>query len=174
MGIKGPTDKSDWLKCPFRVIQPSLTQGDTQEDTKGMICEAGGGTLLLPPGKAGETVPLVCLTCDIPEAITEDYACLYLIPFRIFEGDEAQSYYACQWFLTLNPQKVPKDTVWCRGCPYWFPRPDEFLITNRIRLSHKALQFFLFPPEPKISPRSADSKEDKRNRWYERIWNALP
>ena len=144
MGKKGPTDKSDWLKCPFQEILSSPNQGEILGAEIAIICEAGGGTMLLPPKKAGETIPLVCLTCDVPEAIMEDYACMYLIPFRVFEGDEAQSYYACRWFLTLNPKKVPKDTIWCRECPYWFPRPDESLITKRIRLGHTARQLFYF------------------------------
>jgi len=169
MGIKGPTDNSDRMKCPFRVIRTSSNKGDTRGEVWEMICEASGGEIL----EALEKIPIACLSCDIPAALTEKYACLYLIPFRVFENDGVQSFYACRWFLTLNPQRIPKNTIWCRGCRYWFPRPDESLIPNKARLSHKALQLFLTPPKREISLRSADTKEDQKDRWYKRIWNAL-
>lgn len=167
MGFKGSKEKSDGLECPFRVIEASLNQGETPGKAGKIICEAGGGKILKTQGEHDGKVPMVCLSCDIPAALSDKYACMYLIPFRIFGKDKVQSYYACSWFLTLNPQKVPKDTVWCRGCPYWFPRPDESQLRNRIKLSHKARQLFLSPPEEiVIIPRD---KIIKPRRWHQRI-----
>jgi len=173
MECTGQTENWSGLGCPVRVIRPSTNQEGISEEIKDIICEAGGGKFLGTKKQDFEKARTFCSRCDIPSALTGEHACLYLVPFRVFTRDKAQSYYACRWFLTLNPQNVQKDTKWCRGCPYWFPRPFESLIPNQIRLSHKALQLFISPP-PKLKQTSGWRIKIKSRRWYQKIGDALP
>jgi hypothetical protein len=104
-----------------------------------VICEAGGGFVL---GRNGGDADLVCASCDIPHSFNKPYACLFLVPFRVFQKESVRSYYGCRWSLDIPARNVPKNNDWCKGCVHWFPWPPDFPVPNLFKYSRKALELF--------------------------------
>lgn len=150
--------------CPFRMYRPA-SEDHQQRNFKEIICEAGGGFVLGTTETAA--AQKLCRSCDIPTSLNLKYACLYVVPFRVFQDNHVQSYYGCRWYFRLNPQKVPKSIDWCMGCRDWFPRPQKFLVPGQIRISRKFRHIFLNPSESREFSSVAEA-EDKRN-WVERL-----
>jgi len=150
--------------CPFLAVRPS--ENNQQEVFKQIICEAGGG-FVLGTTESIAAAQKICLSCDIPQSLNFRYACLYVVPFRVFQENNIQSYYGCRWYFRLNPQKAPKNMDWCIGCRDWFPRPQRIQVPGQIRMSHKFLRIFLNPAE-NIDRPSPDLREEER-KWYERL-----
>ncbi|GEM_PF-817785 len=134
-----------------------------------VICQAGGNFLLGTVGKQTERIIEICQSCDIPASMSKGTSpCLHLIPFRVFNGHEIQSYYGCQWFFSFDPKGAhQKRESQCEGnCFFWFQRPK-----NKPRLfdpkCEKFLKMFLeakprggfFPPE-----------ENRQKPWWKRWW----
>jgi len=142
-------DDSILKPCPFREFLNENEDGSPALKRL-IVCEAAGGHILGSEDQAGQIEP-VCNHCDIPDAIAYPHACLYLIPFRIFEKDGVQSYYGCRWYMCINPRNVPKDNIWCRGCRDWFPRPPEYMVPRRILKTYEAIELFLNPPKSELT-----------------------
>ncbi len=151
--------------CPFLTIKRS-SENNHRGVFEQIICEAGGGFVLGTMSSINEAQK-ICHSCDIPISLKFKYACLYLVPFRVFLENHVQSYYGCRWYFSLNPQKAPKNMDWCSGCRFWFPRPGESQIPDQARISQKFLRIFLNPSENLDRP-TPDLREEER-RWYERL-----
>lgn len=123
------------------------------------VCWAAGGRGVLEPGQGesqvlkgsvpaerrekGSPQPghLLCTGCTIPDSLRPaEKPCLYLIPLRIDEDGSMISFYACRWFYQINPQRLMHSTSWCKGCPYWFPRPTVHLIKDYLATNRKVLK----------------------------------
>lgn len=154
--------------CPFR----GFLNGDGDKGPvikRRVVCQAAGGHVLGSEDQAGQ-IASVCNRCDIPDAITAPHACLYLIPFRIFDEGGVQTYYGCRWYMCINPRNVPKDNIWCRGCRDWFPRPPEGLIPRRIEKTLEAIDLFLNPPE---SESGYSLRPIENSRWHRRVLDQM-
>jgi len=137
-----------------------------------VLCQAGGNFFLGTVGEQTERIIQICQSCDIPVSMTKGTSpCLHLIPFRVFNGEEVQSYYACQWFFSFDPKGAHKRREsQCEGsCLFWFQRPK-----NKPKLfdpkCEKFLKMFLeaepirgfFPPEL-----------SHKRPWWKRWWDAV-
>lgn len=152
-------------RCPFLAYRPA-SEGHQKGAFEQIICEAGGG-FVLGTTESINVAQKICISCDIRQSLTFRYACLYVVPFRVFQDSQVQTYYGCRWYFRLNPRNTPKNMDWCMGCRDWFPRPHESLILDRITMSHKFLKIFLNPSEDGNRPFTPLSEEDKR--WYVRL-----
>lgn len=119
------------------------------------ICGASGGPehghVLGTVGGDMFSLVAICNTCPIPDALEARQSCLNLVPVRRFsdgkrnlpviqaqvQGDQiaqsseqADAYFPCRWFYTLHGQNQPRNTLLCRACPHWFPRPPREIIPN--------------------------------------------
>lgn len=119
------------------------------------ICGASGGPehghVLGTVGGDISSLVATCNTCPIPDALEARQSCLNLVPVRRFSGgkrslpvvqaqmqhvqtaqsnEQADAYFPCRWFYTLYGQNQPRDTMICRSCPHWFPRPPREIIPN--------------------------------------------
>jgi len=165
MSMKEEHDHAPLPNCAFLAFR-TFSDDHVNGAFEQIICEAGGG-FVLGTTKSIRAAQKVCLSCDIPQSLKRESACLHLVPFRVFQENHVQSYYGCRWYFSLNPQKAPKNTDWCRGCSAWFPRPVEALITDQTMMSRKLLQIFLNPSET-IDPSFHHLGEGKR-KWHERL-----
>ncbi len=84
--------------CPYR-----------SDHSGGLTCRAAEGS----PVTAQD-----CLTCPIPEGVSHDKACLYLIPIR----DEGESRFVCHCYSNRMALLAAKDWRRLCFCNYWFPR----------------------------------------------------
>lgn len=131
--------------CPFRSVGREDCVGP-KRSAQHITCEAGGG-FELGTADCLDAVNSICAFCDIPPSLNLPHACLFLVPFRVFQHDQLQSYFGCRWYFSINPGNAPKNIDWCRGCRDWFPRPPEYLIPGQISISRKFHQIFLNPSE---------------------------
>lgn len=114
------------------------------------ICGASGGPedghVLGVAGEDLSPMVAVCNACPIPDALAARQSCLNLVPIRRFSGgrrtlpmaqshaqianssESVDAYFPCRWFYTLYGQNQPRDTIVCRSCQHWFPRPPRELI----------------------------------------------
>ena len=158
--IEEQTSHLIWLECPFRIIRLATQESRLASGREIVSCEAGGGITLTEVDEKG--VGPVCRSCDIPPSLVKKHACLYLVPFRVFREHDAQSYYACRWFLNIPPSNVPRNNDWCRGCSYWFPRPPENLIPDPLTFSRKALALFLSRTLVNQQPTKVKGKKERQ------------
>jgi len=149
--------------CELRLERRTLDQSGKERVE--YICGASGGPedghVL---GVAGEDISLmitICNTCPIPDALEARQSCLNLVPVRRFSGGkrslpmvqvqvqnartaqsnkQADAYFPCRWFYTLHGQNQPRDTLLCRTCPHWFPRPPHELIPDYWPATQKMLR----------------------------------
>ena len=149
--LQEPHDPFAWRDCPFRLIRHAPAENNLSSEVQHIICEAGNGIVLANDVSVANEADIFCQSCDIPRSLKYKHACLYLVPFRVFQDHDVQSYYACRWYLNMAPRNVPKDNDWCRACHNWFPRPAESMISEQIEYSHKALALFLAPPFSRTS-----------------------
>ena len=137
-----------------------------------VLCQAGGNFFLGTVGEQTERIIQICQSCDIPVSMTKGTSpCLHLIPFRLFNESEVQSYYVCQWFFSFDPKGThQKRESQCEGnCLFWFQRPK-----NKPRLFDPKCEKFLkmfsegrpikgvFPPE-----------SFHKRPWWKRWWDAV-
>jgi hypothetical protein len=160
--------------CEFRITDdPRGPEEDRAEYRIGnhILCQAGGNFSLGTVGRDTERIIQICQSCDIPTSMSKGTSpCLHLIPFRVFNGNEVQSYYVCQWFFSFDPKGAHKKREFqCEGsCLFWFQRPK-----NKPRVfdpkCEKFLKMFLeakprtgfFPPEP-----------EREKAWWKRWWTS--
>lgn len=160
--------KPEWPECPFRAIRPSATETGAEGTGGKVVCEAAGDAILGDAGKGLNTNPF-CPVCDIPRLLAHPRACLYLVPFRVFQDGRAKSYYACRWRLDFKPFFFPENIDWCRACRHWFPRPPEHLVFHQLEFTRRALELYLSPAAPYVHPALKDYylpvPDDGKN-WY--------
>lgn len=157
--------------CEFRITNNPKKPEDMGHYHIGdhVFCQAGENFSLGTVGVDTEKIIKICQSCDIPISMSKGTSpCLHLIPFRVFNENEIQSYYACQWFFSFDPKGAHKQREsQCEGnCPFWFQRPK-----NKPRVfdpkCEKFLKMFLeakpktgfFPLEPK-----------RERSWWKRWW----
>ncbi len=170
-GDGGATSGMHWSECPFRHVEAIQDGEGTAPPGARIICQAGGDEVLGFLRKR-EQADSVCEACDIPKTLTLGYACLYLLPFRVFREKEVRSYFACRWFINIPPENLHRDIVWCRACRDWFPRPPESLIPGQIAWSRKARELFLDPTRAtrkRRSPERQAQPEPGHDRWLTRL-----
>jgi hypothetical protein len=140
-------------RCELRLERCTLDAcGNEQVE---YLCGASGGPehghVLATSGGDMSSLVAICNTCPIPDALEDGQSCLNLVPVRRFPGgkrilpviqaqvqgdqtaqssEQADVYFPCRWFYTLHGQKQPRDTLLCRACPHWFPRPPREIIPN--------------------------------------------
>jgi len=160
--------------CEFRVTNNPNKPEDMGSYRIGdhVLCQAGGNFSLGTVGKDSDKIIKACQDCDIPISMSKGTSpCLHLIPFRVFNEHEAQTYYACQWFFSLDPKGAHKQREsQCEGnCLFWFQRPR-----NKPRLfepkCEKFLKIFL---EAKPNSGLFPPQRDSRRSWWKRWWNGF-
>jgi hypothetical protein len=136
--------------CELRLERRTLDQSGKERVE--YICGASGGPedghVLGVAGEDISSMIAICNTCPIPDALESHRSCLNLVPVRRFSGgkrslpmiqshvqtvqsnEQADAYFPCRWFYTLYGQNQPRDTIVCRTCPHWFPRPPLEIIPN--------------------------------------------
>jgi len=157
--------------CEFRVTNSPNKPEDMGSYRVGdhVLCQAGGNFFLGTVGVDTHKIIKICQACDIPISMSKGTSpCLHLIPFRVFNEHEVQSYYACQWFFSFDPKGAHKQREsQCEGnCLFWFQRPK-----NKPRLfdpkCEKFLKMFL-----ESKPRSGffPPATDRVGPWWKRWW----
>ena len=181
VGGKAPTwslfgeeniDKRSLKYCEFRITDDPSKPEDRGEYRIGnhVLCQAGGNFSLGTVGEDTEKIVEICQFCDIPVSMSKGTTpCLHLIPFRVFNKDEVQTFYACQWFFSFDPKGAHKQREsQCEGnCLFWFQRPK-----NKPRLfdpkCDKYLKMFLTSkPKRGFSPPERTYKKSRWKRWWE-------
>jgi len=186
-------DGSSVRACELRLER--RTPDVSGKERVAYICGASGGPehghVLGVAGEDISSMIAICNTCPIPDALESHRSCLNLIPVRRFSGgkrslpvfqshvqtaqtthsnEPADAYFPCRWFYTLYGQNQPRDTIVCRSCPYWFPRPPREIIPNYWPETRKMLRIVngeesaLGPPTgfAPASPRPAGT-------WWQRL-----
>jgi len=138
-----------WRECPFRAHNMPHSSHDPACSPEEFICKAGGDFVL---GRHDGGADTICSACDIPRSLNKQYACLFLVPFRVFQNEHVKSYYSCRWSLDIHARNVPKNNDWCKGCVHWFPWPPDFEIPNLFSYCQKALELFLKDMQRENSP----------------------
>jgi hypothetical protein len=161
--------------CEFRIASDPRGPGEDGAEYRigdHVLCQAGGNFSLGTVGRDTERIIQICQSCDIPMSMSKGTSpCLHLIPFRVFNGSEVLSYYACQWFFSFDPKGAHKQREsQCEGnCLFWFQRPK-----NKPRVfdpkCEKFLKMFL---EAKPSPRLFPPEQDRLSPLWKRCWNAI-
>ena len=140
-------------RCELRLERCTLdASGNEQVE---FLCGASGGPeqghVLGMAGGDLSSLVATCNTCPIPDALEARQSCLNLVPVRRFTGgkrslpviqaqvqgdqtdqssEQVDAYFPCRWFYTLHGQKQPRDTLLCRACSHWFPRPPREIIPD--------------------------------------------
>ena len=156
--------------CEFRITDdPSNPEGRGEYRIgQHILCQAGGNFRLGTVGEDTGRIIQICQSCDIPTSMSKGPStCLHLIPFRVFNGNEVKSYYACQWFFSFDPKGAHKKREsQCEGnCLFWFQRPK-----NKPRVfdpkCEKFLKMFLeTKPRGRLFPPAPDRARPWRKRW---------
>jgi hypothetical protein len=167
--------------CELRLERRTL-DGSGKERVE-YICGASGGPehghVL---GIAGGDLSLMvatCNACPIPDALEASRSCLNMVPVRRYPGgkrsllivqslapqaepsqnsEPAETFFPCRFFYTLYGQNQPRDTIVCRSCPHWFPRPPLEIIPDYWQETQKMLRVVngeestLGPPTGLYSP----------------------
>jgi hypothetical protein len=178
--------------CELRLEQSTRAADGTERVA--YICGASGGPehghVL---GVAGENLSAMiatCNACPIPDALEARQSCLNLVPVRRFPGgkrslpmlqaqasqaqpsrssESVETFFPCRFFYTLYGQNQPRDTMVCRSCPYWFPRPPRELIPGYWSETRKMLRVVsgeestLGPPTGLYS--SATQRSSSKSLW---------
>lgn len=93
-----------------------------------LVCGAGGFALGVA-GRDDAAITATCVTCPIPDEMTDRWACLHLRPIRVERDGRWESFFSCRWFYELNLERQPRSLgEQCYGCVYWFPRPEVELM----------------------------------------------
>lgn len=119
----------------------------------------------------------VCGECSVPEVLSrEARGCLYLLPMRIFEGDQAagvaRTLYHCRTFYDLNPKRPATTARWhVPGlCSWWFPRPHSFLPPDTEWHTERAMGLYLGELEaPVRTPFYGSRETGAPDTWWERF-----
>jgi len=157
--------------CEFRVTNDPKKPEDMGHYHVGdhVFCQAGGNFTLGTVGEDTDKIIKICQSCDIPTSMSKGTSpCLHLIPFRVFNGNEVQSYYTCQWFFSFDPKGAHQEREsQCGGsCLFWFQRPK-----NKPRVfdpkCEKFLKMFL---EAKPKGRLFPPAPDRARPWWKRWW----
>ena len=154
--IQGTAVRSCELRLERRAVD-----GNEQERVE-YICGASGGpehgyvlVRRFPVGKRG--LPVV------------QSQMLYAQPTQ--SGEQADVFFPCRWFYSLDGQNQPRHTLLCRACPYWFPRPPLELLTDYWPMTQKMLR--VVNGEEKIArPRTGftpSARQSSRKTWWQRI-----
>ncbi len=149
--------------CELRLERRTLDQSG--KECVEYICGASGGLehrhVLATAGGDMSSLVATCNTCPIPDALEARQSCLNLVPVRRFSGGkrslpvvqaqvqgdqttqsnvQADAYFPCRWFYSLHGQNQPRDTLLCRACPHWFPRPPREIIPDYWQATQKMLR----------------------------------
>jgi hypothetical protein len=180
--------------CELRQDRRSA-DGNGQERLE-YICGASGGPehgyVLATAGEDISSMISICNSCPIPDALESSRSCLNLVPIRRFavgkrslpvvqaqmlhtqptqSDEQADVFFPCRWFYTLDGQNQPRHTLLCRACPYWFPRPPLELLTDYWPMTQKMLR--VVNGEEKIArPRTGftpSARPSSRKTWWQRI-----
>jgi hypothetical protein len=147
--IQGSTVRA----CELRLERHTPTTDGTERVE--FLCGASGGLehgyVLGVAGGDLSSMVATCNACPIPGALEASQSCLNLVPVRRFPGgkfslpmvqsqasqvppsrssEPVETFFPCRFFYTLYGQNQPRDTIVCRSCPHWFPRPPRELIPD--------------------------------------------
>ena len=159
MSIQGSTVRA----CELRLVRRTVTVDGTEQVE--FLCGAGGGPeqghVLGVAGGNLSSMVAICNACPIPDALEAHQSCLNLVPVRRFPGgkrslpmvqslasqavpsrssEPVESFFPCRIFYTLYRQNQPRDTIVCRSCTHWFPRPPFELIPDYWTETQKMLR----------------------------------
>lgn len=180
--------------CELRLTRHS--RDANEKERVEYICGASGGPerghVLAAAGDDISSMVAICNSCPIPDALEDSRSCLNLVPIRRFaggkrslpvvqaqmqhtqtvqDGEQADVFFPCRWFYTLDGQNQPRHTYLCRGCPYWFPRPPLELFTDYWPTTQKMLRVvngeeILSRPPTGFTP---SVKQAPRRIWWRRV-----
>jgi hypothetical protein len=173
--------------CELRLER--RTQASDGTERVEYICGASGGPehghILGVAGEDLSSLMATCNACPIPDALEARESCLNLVPVRCFPGGKhslpmiqaqasqarssggselVETFFPCRYFYTLYEQNQPRDTIVCRSCPHWFPRPPLELIPGYWPETQKMLRVVngeistlgsptgLYRPSPQLPP----------------------
>jgi hypothetical protein len=163
------------------------------------ICGASGGPehghVLAMVGGDMSYMVTMCNACPIPDALGARQSCLNLVPVRRFSGgkrslpvvqaqvqgnqtaqnsEQADAYFPCRWFYTLHGQNQPHDTLLCRTCPHWFPRPPREIIPNYWPETRKMLRI-VNGEESALGPPTgfAPASPQSPGTWWQRLFQKV-
>ena len=144
--IQGSTVRA----CELRLERHTHTADGTEQVE--FLCGASGGPeqghVLGVAGGDLSSMVAICNACPIPDALEAHQSCLNLVPVRRFLGgkrslpmfqsqavpsgssEPVETFFPCRIFYTLYRQNQPRDTIVCRSCTHWFPRPPFELIPD--------------------------------------------
>ena len=160
--------------CEFRVMDNPNKPENMGSYRVGdqVLCQAGGNFFLGTVGVDTHRIIKICQDCDIPISMSKGTSpCLHLIPFRVFNEHEVQTYYACQWFFSFDPKGAHKQREsQCEGnCLFWFQRPR-----NKPRLfDPKCERFLKMFLQARPNSRLFPPQRDSRRPWWKRLWNGF-
>ncbi len=157
------------------------------------LCGASGGPehgqVLGVSGEDLSSMVTICNACPIPDALAARQSCLNLVPVRRFSAgrrplpmaqshaqianssESVDAYFLCRWFYTLYGQNQPRDTVVCKSCQHWFPRPPRELIPNYWPETQKMLRV-VNGEEATLGPPTGFTPAGKRplaRTWWQRL-----
>ncbi len=190
---KSPIGQSAPVRpCELRLERRTVASDGTEHVE--FICGASGGPehghVLGVVGEDLSAMIATCNACPIPDALEARQSCLQLVPIRRFSGgrrslpmvqSQVQSpassepvdvFFPCRYFYTLYGQKQPRDTLVCKSCPHWFPRPPRELIPNYWSETQKMLRVVngeestLGPPTGLYAPAS---QQPPARTWWQRL-----
>jgi hypothetical protein len=181
--------------CELRLERRAVAADGTERVA--YICGASGGPehghVLGVAGEDLSSMVATCNACPIPDALEARQSCLNLVPVRRFSGgkhslpivqsqashaqpsrssESVDTFFPCRFFYTLYGQNQPRDTMVCRSCPHWFPRPPRELIPHYWPETQKMLRVVngeestLGPPTGLYSP--APQHPPGRS-WWQRL-----
>jgi hypothetical protein len=180
--------------CELRLERRSM-YADEKERLE-YICGASGGPehgyVLAVAGEDLSSMMAICNACPIPDALESSRSCLNLVPIRRFSGgkrslpviqahtqqaqpsqgdEQADVFFPCRWFYTLDGQNQPRHTYLCRSCPYWFPRPPLELYTDYWPTTQRMLRVvngeeILSRPPTGFTP---SARQSARKTWWQRL-----
>jgi len=167
-----------------------------QKERVEYICGASGGPehgyILAVAGEDVSSMVAICNSCPIPNALKAPRPCLNLVPIRRFsagkrslpvvqaprqqgqavqESEQADAFFPCRWFYTLDGQNQPRHTYLCRGCSYWFPRPPLELFTDYWPTMQKMLRVvngeeIISRPRTGFTP---SARQTTKQTWWRRL-----
>ncbi|HZU68752.1 MAG TPA: hypothetical protein VFA09_15850 [Ktedonobacteraceae bacterium] len=180
--------------CELRLERRSMDANGRERVE--YICGASGGPeqgyILAVAGDDISSMVAICNSCPIPDALAAPQSCLTLVPIRRFsagkrslpviqahvqqtqedqEDVQADVFFPCRWFYTLDGQNQPRHTYRCRGCPYWFPRPPLELFTDYWPITQKMLRV-VNGEEIIVRPRTGftpSNRQTTSKTWWRRL-----
>jgi len=158
--------------CPYR--RPTCPENANGPWVVCLAAPSGESEASNPYGMHGTDH---CVPCPVPDAFRKEIkTCLYLLPIRLWDGSNVQTFFHCRLLYEFNPKRANTSYTFHSPelCPWWFPHPKTFLPpqtewhTNRaVGLYRGKIGRIIKPcaPGPNVYP--------GRESWWKRLLKCL-